>query len=137
MLAVFFGEARVIEDEPGPAILCLQLKLNDRIDTVGPHADMPRLNDSLVRHEFDDSPHNLTTKTLERTPGFALNFRWKPPAEGAEMLGVSQCLVNPLRARLEINFLMDWVRHSDGSFHFVGFAKYSKRRSYVLISATD
>jgi hypothetical protein len=48
----------------------------------------------------------LPAKAFESATGFAINLG-RETAEGAEFLGIGQRFVNSLRARLEINFLMD------------------------------
>jgi hypothetical protein len=75
---------------------------------------MPRLDDSLVRSELNEASRNLPAEALESATTLAVD-QGGNAGKRAELLGVGQSCVHLLRARLEINFLMDRFGHCDCS----------------------
>jgi hypothetical protein len=72
---MLFRKARVVEDEARSGVSLLHLEFNHGIDALGPHRDVPSLDDSPIRDKLDDSSRNLPAEAFEHTAGFRFNFR--------------------------------------------------------------
>src|SRR5882672_5295267 len=98
MLGLAFGKAGVIEGEQGAASLRLQFEPRDRIDAFVPVAGAPRLDDAAVGNQLDVTPRDHSAEARKRIAGCAADLGGSTAAQGAELLAVGECGVDPFGA---------------------------------------
>src|SRR5262249_60249291 len=81
---------------------------------------------SLVRPDLYVAPVKHPAETRKRSTCFTFDLR-RRGREGTELLCIQQRFVNTLRARLEVDFLVDRIRHQTPS-HFPDFLKLPQRQ---------
>jgi hypothetical protein len=68
------GKSRVVEDEACPGALLLELEFDDGIDSLGPHRDVPGLDNSPIRHKLDEPSRNLPAEAFKRATSPRVRF---------------------------------------------------------------
>jgi hypothetical protein len=76
----------MIKNDFGPGALLGELKLGNGVDTWIPASCAPCLDNSLVRHELDLSPGNISAKESEASPQLPTEFRHGSPFTVAAVL---------------------------------------------------
>src|SRR5262249_6116366 len=107
VLALTLREARVVEDEPRPGALRLELELRDRVDARLPVADAPGLDDPLIGDQLDVAPLDHPAETGEGATDLRVDLGRGSAAELAELTGIGERLVDALGARIDNDFLVD------------------------------
>src|ERR1700721_1575444 len=114
-------EARVVKYDFCFRTLLDKFELRDGIDTQRPAPGSPGLHDALVRHKFDMSTRDVTTKKGERSSRVAADLGWLISEmhglhdaaklyDFIELLRVRERLIHPFWTRLNYGFLVDRLR---------------------------
>lgn len=101
-----FGKTRVIERDTGSGAARNQLESHNRIDTGWPRSGTPRLDNPLIRRQFHVAAFDTPAEQLECRAWLGLNLS-RVPGEGAELFGVEQRFINPMRRGFEIDILVN------------------------------
>src|SRR6266550_1363322 len=109
MVAQALGESRMVEHEMCASALHLELELHNGIRPCWPINDAPHLHYTLIGNQFHVPAHDVPTEQRKRPANGWNDFGWSP-RERAELFAVQQCLIQPLRSHLKIQFLMDGDR---------------------------
>src|SRR6195256_2180846 len=67
VLGVPGGEAGMVKDDPGPRVQIQQLEAHERVDATVPVSNPPRLDNQLVRYQFDVPAHDVAPEQDEAT----------------------------------------------------------------------
>src|SRR6266404_1238716 len=122
MLSSARRKPRVVKNDLASGALLDEFKPGDGIDPRFPVDLTPRLNDPLIRHQFDVAADDISAEQLERATHLTANLcrlgcRRHSGAHGLteqrdlmELLRISQCLVKTLLTRLENGLLMNGLR---------------------------
>src|SRR4051794_33284423 len=113
VLALALRKARMVEDQPRPGALRLELELRDRIDARLPVADAPGLDDPLIGHQLDVAPLDHPAEAGEGAADLRIDLGRGSAAELAELAGIGERFVDALGAGIENDFLMDGLGHGN------------------------
>ena len=100
------GEAGVVEDQRGLGGAGFELEVNDRVDAGIPMGWPPCLHDPLVEDQFDIAANDEAAELREGSSRRRVNCGGHA-AEGSELLLVEDGFVEPLRAGMKVDLVMD------------------------------
>src|SRR5690349_7307176 len=106
MGAQFLGKAGLVHDESGFGAMGVQLELDDRVHSVRPIADAPRLDDALIGQKLDVAPCDDPAEARESAPCIATDLGRCATREFTELSRIEQGFIDELRGCLEDNLLM-------------------------------
>src|SRR5580698_7830961 len=100
------GEADVIEDQRRFSGAGFEFKANNRIDPGVPVPRAPGLHDALAGDQFDIAAGDEAAEHGERSAGGGVNGG-RHAGEGGELLLVENGVIEPLRAGLEVDLVVN------------------------------
>src|SRR5450432_1703939 len=106
MVEAALRKTAVIQNDDTTRTIGLQFKFHQRIESRGPVGGAPGLHDSLRGNQLDVSSNNHSAEHGKSPSCLWIDFSGHA-GEGREPLGIQKNLVNPLRSRVEIHFLME------------------------------
>jgi len=112
-------ETGVIENHFRARTLRPQLKPGDGVEALRPGIDAPCLDNAPVGQQLEVPPHDVARELGEGPAHLAMDFGRAAALKRLELFGVEERLVDSLRTRLKILFLMDCLRR-DYRFRSLG-----------------
>jgi hypothetical protein len=111
MLALFLGESGLVEDDTRFRTLTLELEPNDGKNAIVPVDGTPRLDDSLIWHQFEVASDNVPAETGKCAAGFMADLGRCAAAQVAELRGTHQRFIDALWYGLEYHLMMNGALH--------------------------
>jgi len=103
----------MVHDQARLRTLLPQLEFHNRIESLRPHGNAPRLDNAVIGQKLNVSPRDYSTETRKSAARIAADLRRRTTGEFAELLGIQERVINTLGTRLEDDFLLYRVGHKD------------------------